>query len=53
MDAPVAQRFIDLYVNTYTLDYGLDGEAAIADLLDRAETAGIIPASDKTLFIDR
>lgn len=53
MVAPVVQRFIDLYVNAYTLDYGPDGEAAIADLFARAETAGIIPASDKTLFIDR
>ena len=53
LDAPVVQRFIDLYVNAYTLDYGPDGEAAISDLLARAETAGIIPASDKTLFVDR
>ena len=52
MEASVAQRFIDLYVNAYTLDYGPDGDAAIADLLARAETAGIIPSSDRSLFID-
>lgn len=52
MDASVAQRFIDLYVNTYTLDYGPDGEAAIADIVARAETARIIPTSEKTLFVD-
>lgn len=52
MDASVAQRFIDLYVNTYTLDYGPDGEAAISDIVARAETARIIPTSERTLFVD-
>ncbi len=52
MDASVVQRFIDLYVNTYTLDYGPDGEAAIADIVTRAETARIIPTSEKSLFVD-
>ncbi|MDE2999862.1 MAG: 1,4-dihydroxy-6-naphthoate synthase [Gemmatimonadota bacterium] len=52
MDASVAQRFIDLYVNAYTLDYGPDGEAAIADIVTRAETAHIIPKSERPLFIE-
>ena len=52
MDASVARRFIDLYVNTYTLDFGPDGEAAIADVVARAETARIIPTSEKSLFVD-
>ena len=52
MDATVAQRFIDLYVNAYTLDYGPDGEAAISDIVARAEAARVIPTSDKSLFID-
>lgn len=52
MDASVAQRFIDLYVNAFTLDYGPDGEAAIAEIVAHAETARIIPASEKTLFVD-
>ncbi len=52
MDGSVVQRFIDLYVNNYTLDYGPDGEAAIADILARAETARIIPTSEKSLFVD-
>ncbi len=53
IDASVAQHHIDLYVNAYTRDYGPDGEAAITDLFARAETAGIVPASDKSLFINR
>ncbi len=50
MDDQVMQAHIDLYVNHHTLDYGEDGEAAIADLLQRAERAGIAPISELPLF---
>jgi 1,4-dihydroxy-6-naphthoate synthase len=52
MDEQVMQQHIDLYVNDYTLDYMADGEAAITDLFDRAEKAGIVPPSNLPLFID-
>lgn len=52
MDEDVMQQHIDLYVNDYTLDYGLEGEAAIHDLIARAESAGIIAPSDLPLFAD-
>ena len=52
MDDRVMQAHIDLYVNDYTLDYSRDGEAAIADLLRRAEAAGIAPVADLPLFVD-
>lgn len=52
MDEAVMQAHIDLYVNEYTLDYGCDGEAAIADLLARAQAAGVVPAAEAPLFID-
>lgn len=51
MDESVMQQHIDLYVNQHTLDYGADGEAAIIDLYDRAESAGIVPASSASLFV--
>ena len=51
MDDSVMQAHIDLYVNQHTLDYGADGEAAIFDLIERAERAGIAPKSDAPLFI--
>ena len=51
MDESVMQAHIDLYVNQHTLDYGADGEAAIFDLIERAERAGIAPKSDAPLFI--
>ena len=52
MDEAVMQQHIDLYVNDYTLDYGTDGEAALVDLFQRAEEAGIVPQSDQPLFVD-
>ncbi|HJP31533.1 MAG TPA: 1,4-dihydroxy-6-naphthoate synthase [Candidatus Latescibacteria bacterium] len=50
MEREVMEAHIELYVNEYTLDYGRDGEAAIADLLERAVAAGIIPAAGTPLF---
>lgn len=50
MDLEVMAAHIRLYVNDYTLDYGGDGEAAIADLLARAEAEGILPAAATPLF---
>ena len=50
MDEAVMQQHIDLYVNQYSLQYGDNGEAAIRDLYERAEQAGIVPASERSLF---
>ena len=50
MDPRVMASHIELYVNDYTIDYGSDGEAAIADLMSRAVDAGIIPALSAPLF---
>lgn len=50
MDDTVMRQHIDLYVNQYSLQYGDDGEAAIHDLFQRAERAGIVPASERALF---
>jgi 1,4-dihydroxy-6-naphthoate synthase len=51
MDEEVMQAHIDLYVNQYTLDYGADGEAAIFDLIERAEREGIVPGAEAPLFV--
>ena len=50
MDESVMQQHIDLYVNQFSLQYGEDGEAAIRDLFERAERAGIVPSSRRSLF---
>ncbi len=52
MDEAVMEAHIQLYVNDYTLDYGRDGEAAILDLLDRAQAAGVVAESREPIFID-
>lgn len=50
MSAEVCAAHIKLYVNDFSADLGEEGERAIAELLRRAEMAGIIPASKTGLF---
>jgi 1,4-dihydroxy-6-naphthoate synthase len=51
MEDEVMRQHIDLYVNTFTRDYGQEGEAAIRHLLATAERLGIVPASARPLFV--
>ena len=43
LSADVTRRHIELYVNEYTRDLGVDGRAAIDVLLRRAADAGLVP----------
>ena len=43
MDVSLADKFVGMYVNDWTLDYGDRGRAAIRKLLDEGHRAGIIP----------
>lgn len=43
MEVDLADRFVGMYVNHWTLDYGEKGRAAIRELLDRAFAAKLIP----------
>jgi 1,4-dihydroxy-6-naphthoate synthase len=43
METALADEFVGMYVNHWTLDYGDKGRAAIRELLDRAHVAGLIP----------
>jgi 1,4-dihydroxy-6-naphthoate synthase len=40
---PLADRFVGMYVNDYTLDYGPIGRRAIDEFLSRAHRAGAVP----------
>ena len=51
MNIPMADQFIGMYVNDYTLDYGDTGRRAIHEFLSRAHQAGIIPAPVKLEFV--
>ena len=52
LDPNLANRFVSMYVNERTLDYGEDGKAAIRKLLDMGHERGIIPMASKVEFID-
>ena len=41
LDAKTADRFIEMYVNELTCDYGEEGRQAVAELLRRAEETGV------------
>jgi 1,4-dihydroxy-6-naphthoate synthase len=43
MDVSLADRFVGMYVNDWTLDYGPRGREAVRRLLDEAHRAGVIP----------
>jgi len=51
LDRAAADRFVGMYVNDWTLDFGERGREAISVLLDRAHQAAIIPQPVKLEFI--
>jgi 1,4-dihydroxy-6-naphthoate synthase len=51
MDTQLADQFIGMYVNDFTLDYGDAGRAAIREFLGRAHAAGLIPAPVELEFV--
>jgi 1,4-dihydroxy-6-naphthoate synthase len=51
MDRGLADQFVGMYVNDWTLDYGPRGRAAVARLLDEAHRAGVIPHPVSVEFV--
>jgi len=51
LDAQKADRFVGMYVNERTLDYGVDGREAVARLLEMGHRAGIIPHEPNVEFV--
>ena len=51
MDARLAEKFVGMYVNHYTLDAGQDVPRAAQKLLDMGHDAGVIPKSVKVEFV--
>ena len=43
METELADRFVGMYVNDYTLDYGEKGRAGVRELMDRGYRSGVIP----------
>lgn len=52
METDLADRFVGMYVNDYTLDYGDSGRQAVQELLTRGYKAGLIPHHVDADFVD-
>jgi 1,4-dihydroxy-6-naphthoate synthase len=51
LDPQLADKFVGMYVNERTLDYGPDGRKAVSRLLEMGYKAGIIPYEAKVEFV--
>jgi 1,4-dihydroxy-6-naphthoate synthase len=52
LDVETADRFVGMYVNERTLDYGVDGRRSVQLFLDKAYQAKLIPSPIVTEFAD-
>jgi 1,4-dihydroxy-6-naphthoate synthase len=51
VEPQLADKFVGMYVNERTLDYGPDGREAVRRLLDMGYKAGIIPREARVEFV--
>ncbi len=51
LDTQLADKFVGMYVNERTLDYGDDGREAVRRLLDMGHKAGIIPLTPRVEWV--
>jgi len=51
MSADLADKFVGMYVNKWTLDYGDPGRAALRELLRRGHEAGLVPDPGEIDFV--
>jgi len=51
LDTSLADKFVGMYVNERTLDYGDDGRTAIRRLLAMGHERGVIPKPVKVDFV--
>jgi len=51
-DVPTAERFVAMYVNDWTLDYGERGRHAVQTLLDRGFAKGLLPRQVQAEFVE-
>ena len=43
MDTELADKFVGMYVNKWTLGYGEKGKKAVRELIERGTAAGLLP----------
>ncbi|PJA07906.1 MAG: 1,4-dihydroxy-6-naphthoate synthase [Flavobacteriales bacterium CG_4_10_14_0_2_um_filter_32_8] len=51
MDKKVMMQHVELYVNKYSIDLGVEGREAITQMFNLAQQKGIIPKISNSLFI--
>jgi len=51
MDTDVADKFVGMYVNRWTLGCGEDGRRAVDELFTRGKQAGLVPAGAGPEFL--
>ena len=51
MGTELADRFVGMYVNEWTIDYGETGRRAVRELLQRGHDAGLVPAVQEIDFV--
>jgi len=52
LDVPLADRFVGMYVNQWTLDYGERGREAVRRLLALGQERGILPFAVQPEFVE-
>jgi 1,4-dihydroxy-6-naphthoate synthase len=52
MDADLADKFVGMYVNKWTLGYGEKGKKAVRELIERGTAAGLLPGPPTVEFLE-
>ena len=52
METELADKFVGMYVNKWTLGYGDRGKRAVKELIERGTQAGLLPGPDTVEFLN-
>jgi len=52
MDTELAEKFVGMYVNRWTLGYGEKGKKAVRELIERGTAAGLLPGPASVEFLE-
>jgi len=52
MDTELADKFVGMYVNKWTLGYGEKGKKAVRELIERGTAAGLLPGPATVEFLE-
>lgn len=52
MDTELADKFVGMYVNKWTLGYGEKGKKAVRELIERGTAAGLLPGPPRIEFLE-